>query len=131
MWFSWRSGDNTRLFWDFRYLKINGNLSVKSKFNCRRLTRELPKNTRHRMVEKSERFFLMMLLQWNVKSSRPGIQQKRYSENVCKIHKKTPVLESLFNMRLQRLQRRCFPMHFKRFYVCRTSRNCCFLNITW
>ena len=74
MWFSWRSCDNTCIFWDFRYLKRNGNLSVKSKFNCRRLTRELPKSTRHRMVEKSERFFLMRLLQWNVKSSRPGIQ---------------------------------------------------------
>ena len=47
------------------------------------------------MVEKSERFYLMRLLQWNVKSSHPGVLQRRHSENLCKIHKKLPVLESI------------------------------------
>ena len=37
----------TRLFWDFRYLKITWNLSVKSKLKCWRLSPKLPKNTRH------------------------------------------------------------------------------------
>ena len=131
MWFSWKFYNNTRLFWDFRYLKINCNLSVKSKFYCRCLPLKLPKYTRHSMVEKSGRFFLMRLLLWNVKSSCPGVLQKRYSENFHKIHKKTPVLGSLFNMKLQRLQRRCFPVNFAKFWVCRTSRNCCFWNTTW
>ena len=47
------------------------------------------------MVEKSERFYLMRLLQWNVKSSHPGVLQRRHSENFYKIHKKLPVLESI------------------------------------
>ena len=87
--------NNTRSLWDFRYLKINCNLSVKSKLSCRCLSAKLPKNNMHPMVEKSERFFLMRLLQWNVKSSHLSVSQKRYSENFGKIHKKTPVLESL------------------------------------
>ena len=63
------------LAWGFRYLKINCNLSAKSKLNCRRLSTKLPKNTRHDpIVEKSETFFLMRLLQWNVQSSCPGVQ---------------------------------------------------------
>ena len=65
--------DNARLFWDFRYLKINCNLSVKSKLNGKRLSGKLPKNTRHPMVETSERLFLMRLLQWNFKSSCPEV----------------------------------------------------------
>ena len=36
-------------------------------------------------------------------------------EDFRKIHKKTPVLESLVNMRLQRLQRRCFPVNSAKF----------------
>ena len=37
--------------------------------NCRRLFGKLPRNNRHPMVETSERYFLMGLLQRNVKSS--------------------------------------------------------------
>ena len=48
------------------------------------------------MIETCKRFFLMRLLQWSVKSSRPGVLQKRYSEIFGKIHKRTPVLESFF-----------------------------------
>ena len=44
-----KSFATTPAFRDFRYLKINCNLNVKSKFNCRRLSRKLPKNA---MVEK-------------------------------------------------------------------------------
>ena len=36
----------------------------------------------------------MRLLQWIVKNSGPGVLQKRYSGHFCKIHKKTPVVES-------------------------------------
>ena len=61
--------DNTRLFWDFRYLKVSCNLSVKCKLNCRRLFGKLPRNDRHLIVKTSKRFFLMGLLQQNVKSS--------------------------------------------------------------
>ena len=46
------------------------------------------------MVEKSERFFLMLLQcqrQWL------GCSVNRYSETFRKIHKKTPMLESLFD----------------------------------
>ena len=57
MWFSWKFFGNIHLFWDFSYVKINCNLSVKSKFNYRRLSTKLPKNTRHSMVEESETFF--------------------------------------------------------------------------
>ena len=46
-------------------------------------------------------------------SSRCSV--KSYPENFRKIHKKTPVLESLYNVRLQRLQRRCFPVNFAKF----------------
>ena len=88
--------NNTSLFWDFRYLKVNCNLSVKSKLSCRCLSAKLSKNTRHPMIETCKRFFLMRLLQWSVKSSRPGVLQKRYSEIFGKIHKRTPVLESFF-----------------------------------
>ena len=56
------------------------------------------------MVETSERLAVVRVL-----------CKKRYSENFRKIHKKTPVLESLFNLRLQRLQRRCFPVNFAKF----------------
>ena len=38
--------------------------------------------------------------------------KKGVLKNFAKIHRKTPVLESLFNIRLQRLQRRFFPMNF-------------------
>ena len=53
--------DDTCLFWDFRYLKLNCNLSLKSKLNCRCLCAKLPKNTMHPIVETSERFILMRL----------------------------------------------------------------------
>ena len=94
-----------------RYLKINFNLSVKSKFYCRCLPLKLLKYSRHSIVEKSGRFFLMRLLLW---MSKVVVQvfYKRYSIN---FHKKTPMLGSLFNMKLQRLQRRCFPVNFAKF----------------
>ena len=44
---------------------------------CRRLFGKLPRNTRHPMVETSERFFLMWLLQRNVKSSRSEVFCKK------------------------------------------------------
>ena len=61
--------DNNHFFLRFQVLKVvvrlivNCNLSVKNKLNCRRLSTKLPKNTRHHMVELSERFFLIRLLQ--------------------------------------------------------------------
>ena len=64
--------NNTHLFWDFRYL-MNCNLSVKRKLNCGHLSGKLRKNTRRPMVETSERFLLMRLLQWNVKGSRQEV----------------------------------------------------------
>ena len=94
---------------------------MKSKFNCRHFPMKLPKNTRHRMAPKSERFFSMRLLGWNVKSSRLDVLWKRYSENFCKIHKKKPVLVI---MRLQRLHCWCFHLNLAKFQVYTTSRNC-------
>ena len=54
----------------------------------------------------------------------------KFSQN----HKKAPALESLFNIWLQILQRRCFPANLSKFYehlCCRTSRNGCFWNVKW
>ena len=62
--------NNTPSFWDFRYLKVNCNCSVKHKLNCRCLFGNWPRNNRHAIVETSDRFFLTGLLQRNVKSSR-------------------------------------------------------------
>ena len=94
---------------------------MKSKFNCRHFPMKLPKNTRRRMAPKSERFFSMRLLRWNVKSSLLDVLWKRYSENFWKIHKKKPVLVI---MRLQRLHCRCFHLNLAKFQVYTTSRNC-------
>ena len=69
--------NHTRSFWDFRYLKVNCNLCVKRKLNCRRLFGKLRKNNRHPMVETSEAFFLMKLLQQNIKSSRSKVFCKK------------------------------------------------------
>ena len=41
--------------------------------------------------------------------------EKGNSKLFRKIDKKTPVLESLFNIRSQRLQRRRFPVNFTKF----------------
>ena len=98
---------------------------MKSKFNCRHLPK-LPKNTRHCMAQKPERFFSMRLLRWNVKSSRLDVLWKRHSENVCKIHKKKPVLVI---MRLPRLHCRCFHLNLAKFQVYKTSHN--YVSATW
>ena len=50
---------------------------MKSKLNCRRLSTKFAKNTRHPMVQIFERFFLMRLLQWNVRSSLPEVFCKK------------------------------------------------------
>ena len=99
---------------------------MKSKFNCRHFPMKLPKNTRRRMAPKSERFFSMRLLRWNVKSSLLDVLWKRYSENFWKIHKKKPVLVI---MRLQRLHCRCFHLNLAKFQVYTTSHN--YTSATW
>ena len=57
---------------------------------------------------------------------------RKCSEKLRKNHRKTLVLESLFNMRLQRLQREYFPVNSAKFLrtpICRTSWNGCFWNV--
>ena len=81
--------DNTRSFWDFRYLKVDCNLSVKRKLNCRRLFGKLPRNNKHPMVETFERFILIGLLQRNVKSSRLEVFCKKcVLKNFAKLTRK-------------------------------------------
>ena len=74
--------NNTSSFWDFRHLKVNCNLSVKHKLNCRRLFRKLPRNNRHPMVETSGRFF-----QWGCCKEMPKVVVRRCT--VRKVFRKT------------------------------------------
>ena len=96
--------DNTRSFWGFRHLKVNCNLSVKCKFNFRRLFGKLPRKNRHPMVKTSERFFLMGLLPRNVKSNR------------SEVHCKKVILKNIAKFTGRHLcwwlQSRCFPENF-------------------
>ena len=59
------------------YLKVNWNCNVKHKLNSRCLFGKLPRNSRHCMVETSERFLLMGLLQQIVKSSHLEVYCKK------------------------------------------------------
>ena len=59
------------------------------------------------------------------KQSSRGVLRKKYSQKFCKIHRKTPVPESLFNkveifksslfLLKKRLWHRCFPVNFAKF----------------
>ena len=63
-----------------------------------------------------------------------GCSVKKIFWKFLQNHKKAPALESLFNIWLQILQRRCFPVNLSKFYkhlCCRTSRNGCFWNLKW
>ena len=74
-----------------------------------------PKNTMHPMVETSERFFIMWLLQRNVESNRVVLYEKGILKIFTKFARKY-LCWSLFLIRLQRLQHRCFPANFKNTY---------------
>ena len=78
--------DNSCSFWDFRYLKVNCNLNVKRILNCSRLF-----GNRHPMFKTSERYFLMGLLQQNVKSSGLEVYSKKgVLKNFAKFTEKHP-----------------------------------------
>ena len=78
--------DNSCSFWDFRYLKVNCNLMVKHILNCSRLF-----GNRHPMFKTSERYFLMGLLQQNVKSSGLEVYSKKgILKNFAKFTEKHP-----------------------------------------
>ena len=99
--------DNTRSFWGFRHLKVNCNLSVKCKFNFRRLFGKLPRKNRHPMVKTSERFFLMGLLPRHVKRNRSEVYCKKgFLKNFAKLTGKHLCWW---------LQSRCFPENFAKY----------------
>ena len=92
---------------------------------CRRLFGKLPRNTRHPMVETSERFFLMGLLQRNVKSSRSEVFcKKSVLRNFTKFTGKHRRQSLFFNkvagprpvtLLKKRLWHRCYPVNFVKF----------------
>ena len=92
---------------------------------CRRLFGKLPRNTRHPMVEASERFFLMGLLQRNVKSSRSEVFcKKSVRRSFTKFTGKHRRQSLFFNkvagprpvtLLKKRLWHRCYPVNFVKF----------------
>ena len=77
------------------------------------------------MVETSQRYFIINeAIAMNVKSSRTKVFfKKTIIEKRRKIHIKTPVLESLFSIRLQRPQHSCFSVNFVKFLRRRILQN--------
>ena len=95
---------------NFRDIKACGSVKIRRRENVRLI-----------VTNRIDRFKLQLLPYEYQKQSPEGILPKRYSKKFRKIHRKTPLAESLFNkfagvklaiLLKERLWRRCVPMNF-------------------